>query len=217
VNAAALAYGVVPAARVPTVGAYVASLGISVSPDHGLELVRALHAAGLDDDLVDLLTNTSIPGWAHIVAAGGTFTWEVWVPSDDIGDSMSHGWGSCALVAMQEVLLGVMPVTPVPTVGTTVIDVKAPPGKLKASGRVPTVAGVATVAWSRRSSGVDLALTLPANAAAHVHLPASSPGTVTEGGRPLARAPGITVVSVEPGEVTVVVGAGTYSFRTATA
>ncbi len=39
-------------------------------------------------------------------AAGGTFTWEVWKPSDLIGDSMSHGWGSSALVAMQETLLG---------------------------------------------------------------------------------------------------------------
>jgi alpha-L-rhamnosidase len=212
VNASALAYGVVPAAHLTTVGAYVASLGISVSPDHGLELLRALHAAGLDGDLVNLLTDTRIPGWAHIAAAGGTFTWEVWTPSDDIGDSMSHGWGSCALVAMQEVLLGVMPVTPAVTSGTTVLDVKSPPGQLNASGRVPTVAGVATVDWHRRPSGVDLTLMVPPNAAAHVHLPVSSPQAVTEGGKPFAHAPGITVLSVQPGDVTVLVGAGTYSF-----
>ena len=70
VNASALAYGVVPPTRVGAVGAYVANLGISVSPDHGLELLRALHTAGLDDVLVKTLTNTAIPGWAHIVDAG---------------------------------------------------------------------------------------------------------------------------------------------------
>ncbi len=57
--------------------------------------------------MVRTLTDASIPGWAHVVAAGGTFTWEVWRPSDLVGDSMSHGWGSSALVAMQETLLGV--------------------------------------------------------------------------------------------------------------
>ena len=108
-NVVALAYGVVPAGRIPTVAAYVASLDISVEPDHGMELLRALHAGGRDADVVRLLTDTSFPGWAFIIKAGGTFTWETWTPSDLIGDSMSHGWGSSALVAMQEVLLGAVP------------------------------------------------------------------------------------------------------------
>ena len=89
------------------VGAYVAGLGIAVGPVHGLELLRGLAKAGLVQDMVRTLTDTATPGWAHIVASGGTFTWETWTPSDLIGDSMSHGWGSSALVAMQESLLGV--------------------------------------------------------------------------------------------------------------
>ena len=108
-NALALAYGVVPASDLAAVGDYVAGLGIDVGPNHGLELLRGLAAANMPAAMVRLLTDTSIPGWAHIVAAGGTFTWEVWRPSDLIGDSLSHGWGSSALVAMQETLLGVDP------------------------------------------------------------------------------------------------------------
>ncbi len=61
-------------------------------------------------DVVRLLTDASFPGWAAIIKDGGTFTWETWTPSDLIGDSMSHGWGSSALVAMQEALLGAVPV-----------------------------------------------------------------------------------------------------------
>ena len=172
-NALALAYGVVPAADVAAVGAYVHSLGIDLGPNHGLELMRALAAADLPAAMVQTLTDTSIPGWAHIVAAGGTFTWEEWKPSDLIGDSMSHGWGSSALVAMQETLLGVT--LGEPGADGTVRGVVAPPsaGLDRAEGSVPTVAGPVQVSWQRRGKGMTMALTVPANAAATVRLPAS--------------------------------------------
>ena len=138
-----------PASDRAAVGAYVASLGIDVGPNHGLELLRGLAAAGLPEALVHTLTDASIPGWAHIVAVGGTFTWEEWKPSDLIGDSMSHGWGSSALVAMQETLLGVT--LQEPDADGTVRVVVAPPaaGLGRAEGSVPTVAGPA----GRRGSG----------------------------------------------------------------
>jgi len=152
-NALALAYGVVPAAEMAAVGDYVAGLGIDLAPNHGLELLRALAAAGMTDAMVHTLTDASIPGWAHIVAAGGTFIWEMWQPSDLIGDSMSHGWGSSALVAMQESLLGVSLMEPNPD--GTVRALVAPPsaGLWRASGSVPTVAGPVAVSWQRRSGG----------------------------------------------------------------
>ena len=65
----------------------------------------------------------------------------MWQPSDLIGDSMSHGWGSSALVAMQETLLGVELMEPNPD-GTVRVAVVPPSGGLaQASGSVPTVAG----------------------------------------------------------------------------
>ena len=152
-NALALAYGVVPASDVAAVAAHVARLGIDLGPNHGLELMRALAAAGAPDVMVHTLTDASLPGWAHIVAAGGTFTWEEWKPSDLIGDSMSHGWGSSAMVAMQETLLGVSVVEPGPD-GTVRLSV-APPasGLRRAMGSVPTVAGPTSVSWQRRGPG----------------------------------------------------------------
>jgi alpha-L-rhamnosidase len=207
VNASALAYGVVPPARVKAVGAYVAGLGISVSPDHGLELLRALHTAGLDNELIGTLTNTRIPGWAHIVAAGGTFTWETWVPSDDIGDSMSHGWGSCALVAMQEVLLGITPLATAD--GTTVLSLRPPPGNLNVSGLVPSPSGTVSVDWHRRGSTAGLDLLLPPNSSARLQLPVAKPGSYTEGGRPLR---GVEFGNPSSGQPAFRVSAGRYRF-----
>ena len=45
------------------------------------------------------------PVWYTILARGGTFTWEVWEPSDADGDSMSHGFSANVLVAIQQSFL----------------------------------------------------------------------------------------------------------------
>jgi len=118
---------------------------------------------GGPSDMVRILTDASVPGWARILAEGGTFTWETWTPSDLVGDSLSHGWGSSALVAMQETLLGV-------------------------------------------------SLTVPAHASALVHLPASGPSQVREGGVAAGRSPGVCVSSVADGVAVLSVGSGGYRF-----
>jgi alpha-L-rhamnosidase len=211
-NALALAYGVVPAADAARVGAYVAGLGVHLGPNHGLELLRGLTAAGLPDAVVRTLTESSRAGWAHIVAAGGTFTWEVWSPSDLIGDSMSHGWGSSALVAMQETLLGVSFRAPNPD-GTLRLTV-APPvrGLPRASGTVPTTAGTVSVHWQRDARDMTLDLTIPPNLDALVQLPATSASHVREGGVAAGKAPGVSVASVAAGLAVLEVGSGSYRF-----
>jgi len=211
-NALPLAYGIVPAADVQVVASHVTSLGIDVGPNHGLELLRALAAAGGPDDMVHTLTDASIPGWASIIVAGGTFTWEQWRPSDLIGDSMSHGWGSSALAAIQESLLGVSFMNPDPD-GTVRVSV-APPtsGLSRASGSVPTVAGPVTVAWERRGAGVALDLEVPANASALVQLPSTEPATTREGGVPATRAPGVAVFPATDDRAVLSVGSGSYRF-----
>jgi alpha-L-rhamnosidase len=213
-NALALAYGIVPTADLAEVASYVAGLGISVEPNHGLELLRGLAAADRPDTVVRTLTDASIPGWAHVVAAGGTFTWEVWRPSDLVGDSMSHGWGSSALVAMQETLLGVTHLEP-GSDGTIRLAVAPPTSGLpRASGSLPTPAGTATVSWQRRGSGMALALVVPANASAMVQLPSSDPSAVRESGLPAAKSTGVTVVSTDNGAAVLSVGSGSYHFTT---
>ncbi len=214
-NLAALAYGVVPPASAAAVAAYVSSLDISVEPDHGMELLRALHAGGRDADVVRILTDSSFPGWAAILKAGGTFTWETWTPSDLVGDSMSHGWGSAALVAMQEILLGAVPTVAGSSGGPATLVTITPPaaGLEHAAGSFPSPAGSYAVAWRKTADpgGWTLSVTVPPNAAAHCVFPGVARAAVTEGGRPVGQAPGVKVVSTAGG-ITLAVGAGTYAF-----
>jgi alpha-L-rhamnosidase len=215
-NAYAIAYGVAPdGAAVAAAGARAAALGMSMGPQTAAVLLAALHDAGRDGDLVRVLTDRRRDGWANVLARGGTFTWETWEPSDSNGDSMSHGWGSTVLVAIQEALLGVTPTGP----GFATATVAVPAGGLgslsRASGTVPTVRGPITVSWSRPTTaggGFDLDVSLPANSSAVVAVPATSAGAVSEGGRPLAAVPGVRSFRQQGQVVLVDVGAGSYRF-----
>jgi len=211
-GALALAYGVVPPDHLQSVAAHVASLGIAVGPDHGMELLRGIHRAGLDAHLVRVLTDPDGPGWANILAAGGTFCWEDWAPSDLDGDSMSHGWGSSALVAMHEALLGVTIAIPGTTAAGPVFDV-APPGAglSGATGSLPTTAGPLAVHWRRSTSHLTLGVVVPANASARIILPTGA-NSVNEGGVPATRAHGVEAAPPTAGRPAYLVGAGAYTF-----
>jgi alpha-L-rhamnosidase len=169
-NAFALAFGIVPPARVAAVGKYVAGLGIKTGPMDGLYLLQGLQAAGIPDAVVRVLTDTKDPGWAHVVGAGGTFSWESWILSDAEGDGMSHGWGSSAIVAFQTALLGVTETESVAATGP-VLEIDAPrAGPARVAGRVPTVAGAVDVEWRRSGDRLALHLTIPPNATARVRM-----------------------------------------------
>lgn len=209
-NTAAVAYQVVPANRLDHVAAYIASRGMTNPPRTAAEVLAALRLAGRDGDLVHRLTDRVAPGWANILAQGATFTWEVWKPSDVIGDSMSHGWGSNVVVEIRRSLLGIDPTGP----GYATFDVTPPRrGLASASGSIPTPRGAIRISWRHGGASSSLRLTVPANATATLRLPASSPTHVTEGGRPLSQAAGVQLVGTDRGDVVLRIGAGSYAFQ----
>ena len=212
-NACAVSYEVVPAHRVASVARYVSSLGMQTPPQTAPEVLRTMALAGLYDDLATRLLDATSDGWANILARGATFTWEVWNPSDVIGDSMSHGWGSPVTLEIQRSLLGVQPMLP----GFSTFAVSPPTGGLqRASGTVPTPHGPIAVDWARSEAAdpaFSLALTVPPNTVATVPVPGLPARDVTEGGQPLDRVAGIRFVGTAR-SAHLEVGAGTYAIRT---
>jgi alpha-L-rhamnosidase len=213
-NACAVVYAVVPAKHIAAVAAAIAKQGMSAVPRTASEVLDALAFAGRDTDLVRILTDKKADGWANILARGGTFTWEVWQPSDIIGDSMSHGWGANVLVSIQRDLLGVTATEP----GYATFTV-APPrtGLASAHGRVPTPYGPITVAWHHpRESEFTIDVTVPADTTATVSIPAVVPSQITESGKTLAHATGVHLVGTRAGTGILTLGAGTYHLRSVT-
>jgi alpha-L-rhamnosidase len=67
--------------------------------------------------------------------------------------------------------------------------------------------------WKRNDDELTMWVTVPPNSSATIHIPAVTPGGISEGGHPLDRAEGITLKGMEKGCMVVDVGAGTYVFR----
>ena len=204
-NSLALAFGIVPSAEREPVASYVAALGMRQGPMTAHWLAQALGESGRPEALLDLLTNPQHPGWAQVLARGGTFTWEAWdSASSGETESESHGWGSQVIVDILETLLGIRIISP----GAAVVGIRPPASGLSfARGCVHTERGPVRVDWSRQgTSGLELTIDVPMNVRAEVALPASDVARTTASG---AGAPRLK--QVEP-RVIYEVGSGESRF-----
>ena len=66
--------------------------------------------------------------------------------------------------------------------------------------------------WKRDNEKFTLDVTIPPGATASVYLPAVAMPNVTEGGKPLADAPGVTFLRPVGDRVYLTIGSGTYHF-----
>jgi alpha-L-rhamnosidase len=191
-NAFALLFDVPPQGRRARVERYITRQGMATPPIFAGDMLQSIGLEGDDRTALHLLTDDHEPGWANILARGGTFGWEVWNPDDrDVavggtflgslfgnGDTMSHGFSANVLDAIQQSLLGVRATKP----GFDVFDVSPPRHVLRfAQGTVPTPHGTIAVSWLRGRT-FTLHVTVPPNTTATVHLPGeSSPVTLGAG------------------------------------
>jgi len=182
------------------------AMGVSTFPN----LLLALHDLGRDDAMVAAITDARRPGYARILAEGGTYIWESW-DARQTGDSESHAWGSPVLDVLQDDVLGVRTVG----AGGSRLAIALPDLHLRASGTVVTQRGRVPVTWERGPSGAfSLSFTVPANVVATVDLPVHRAADVREHGRSLGSDPGIDRVTSTPaGHLRLVVGSGRYEFR----
>ena len=67
--------------------------------------------------------------------------------------------------------------------------------------------------WTRTDGQLTMDVTIPFNATAIIEVPGRAAASVTEGGRPLAEAAGVTFLRMERGVAVCRVVAGHYQFR----
>ena len=110
-----------------------------------------------------------------------------------------------------EDLAGIRPLAP----GFARIEVKptVPAGLEHVSATYDSVRGKVAVAWRQTSSGLQLDVTVPPNATAEVHVPASGPALVRESGRPADPAEAVRFQGMADGRAVYAVGSGEYRFR----
>jgi alpha-L-rhamnosidase len=183
-------------------------------------LMQALSRIGRDDVAFRLLHNDTFPSWGFSIKHGATSIWERWdgwTPEEGFQDpgmnSFSHYAFGAVYGWMAQTIGGIDP-------GMRGKEVVIAPQLdpmltwAKTSYRGPL--GMIATSWKRDGDHLELEVTIPANATATVRLPVDA-SDITEGGRPVAEAEGISGPLHLPAEpnpgITYAVGSGTYRFR----
>jgi len=182
-------------------------------------LCHVLSRFGHTDLAYELLNQESFPSWLYPVKMGATTIWERWdgiKPDGSFQDAGMNSFNHYAYGAIGDWLYRVSAGldTALTGPGYKHITVRPQPGggltHVRAALQTPY--GKAVSAWQLTGADFRLQVTVPANTRATVYIPASAVDQVTEGGRSLAEAPGISGVRVEDGAVLVEVGSGDYAF-----
>lgn len=164
-----LAMGIVPESNIKQVITEIKNRKMNVGMVSLRWLPEALGLADQGPHLIDLYTNSDWDGWAKTVAHGGTVTWETWIADKD-NDSMSHPWGAVGLLAMQQYMLGIKPLSPQhESIQVKPLDFD---NKLtSARGLYPTDKGDIVINWNRSDKHFLMTLTIPDNITAKVYVP----------------------------------------------
>ena len=144
-NAMALANGVVPKKKVPSVAGYVASKGFTCSTYMAQFVLESLFASGLENDAIRLMASRSKRSWIGMMEKGATITTEFWdliLDEPSRVPDMNHSWSTAPINMVSRWVLGVKPLKP----GFKEISINPHPGFLKRiSGEVPTPQGVVRI------------------------------------------------------------------------
>lgn len=211
-NAVALDAGLVPAqyhqavvnsltAAVQAYGDRIGTGSVALGP-----LFRALHAAGRDDLIYQMVTNPSGPSYAYIVNQGATTLWENLTGS---GGSKDHQFlGDVAAWLVHDVA-GIDQAPGSREYKQLLIRPAIVGGLTHAANSYTTPQGTAAVSWVRSSDGqVTLDASVPPNTTAEIWVPSS--------GQPPAAPPGATFSRTDSfGGTQYAIydaGPGTYSF-----
>lgn len=187
-NAVALDAGLVPpqyhqavvnslVAAVQAYGERIGTGSVALGP-----MMRALHAAGRDDLIYQMVTNPTGPSYASIVSQGATTLWENLTGS---GGSKDHQFLGDVASWLVHDLVGIDQAAGSREYRQLLIRPAIVGDLTHAAGAYTTPEGRAAVSWARAVDGlVTLSATIPANTTAEIWVPTS--------GQPVTAPPGVT-------------------------
>jgi len=179
-------------------------------------LLRALAEGGRSDAILTMNNQSDKPGYGYQLQHGATSLTEAWDAGR--GSSQNHFMLGHIIEWFYHDLAGIG------TDGPGYKRILIKPAVFAAShgadqssvswvrAAYESVHGRIVVSWKRDGDRFELAVTIPANTIATVHLPAKDATGVTESGRSLARTTGVTLLRQEEGRAVLSVESGSYKF-----
>jgi len=181
-------------------------------------LLPALTEEGYVDVAFRLLTNKTYPSWGYSIENGATTIWERWnsyKKGKGFQDSYMNSFNHYAFGSVCEWMFASMAGIDTDGAGFKRITIRPQPGGsgityTKAS--YDSIYGRIATYWRVRDGKFLLDLTIPANTTATVYIPAKDADSITEGGKPAAKAEAVRFLRIGDGRAVFAVGSGRYRF-----
>ena len=182
-------------------------------------LCPTLSENGYNDVAYKLLLQKTFPSWGYSIERGATTIWERWdgyTEEKGFQDVGMNSFNHYSLGSVGEWLFG--------TVGGIQTDPNYPgferiliapqpgPGLTFANATYDSVRGKIVSNWKTEANATTYNITIPANTTATLTLNAKDAKSVSESGKPVARASGVKLLSQRDGKAVFAVGSGVYQF-----
>jgi alpha-L-rhamnosidase len=177
-------------------------------------LYDALCSTGNSAAAWKILHQTIYPSHGDLFKKGATTLWECWGEEE-----LDKKWGARSLnhpmqggfdAWFYQGLAGIRPSPYGPGFRRFLIQPQLMEALQSACASYRSVSGEIRSSWRRTKSGITFDIRIPPNTTATVTLPAAN--SLTESGRTLTRAKGISEIKKTPANVTMIVASGVYHF-----
>lgn len=182
-------------------------------------LCHVLSRYGQLDVAYRLLNREAYPSWLYPVTRGATTIWERWdglKPDGTFQDPGMNSFNHYAYGAigdwMYRVVAGLDAAPDGPGYKHVLIRPRPGGGLTSARAALQTMYGRAESAWRLEGGRFELRAVIPPNTRATITIPRAALERVTESGRPLKEAPGLTGPRQQGDDVVVEAGSGDYRF-----
>lgn len=156
-----------------------------------------------------MFNQTTYPGWGYMLSQGATTVWEQW----NGHWSQIHSCFTSPSGWFYQGLAGIRADPAAPGFKNIIIR-PAIVGELTwVKAHYDSIHGRIVSRWQRDGDQLTMEITIPANTAATVFVPAKAAAAVTESGKPGNSAEGVKFLRAQEGAAVYAVGSGTYRFQ----
>ena len=171
-------------------------------------LQKQLGADGRDDLVFTMTNRDTYPSYGYMLKNGATTTWEHW----DGRASHIHNCYNAIGAWFYQGLAGILPDPDAPGFANVIVR-PAIVGDLKhVEASYESIRGTIRVSWSLTRGKLTVETTIPPNTTATVYIPTTDANRITESGKPVASARGVTSDRVKEDAAVFRVVAGRYAF-----
>lgn len=175
-------------------------------------LLDALSRFGRADVAYGIVDQKTFPGWGHMLDRGATTLWEHWELSDNTYSHNHPMFGSVSAWFI-DYIGGIRPDDSAVAFDRFTICPNIVGGLTDADAKYQSIRGPIGCQWRVEAGKLQMNVTIPPNTTATVYVPTTDIGSVTEGGKPAAEAPGVRQLPSQERAAVFEVGGGQYRFE----